>query len=184
MVHFLSLNIWSVFYVLLDQMWDCEICNLLPSVFIFYTGSQFFKLLLDSVYQSINVMTMISLYSNNVSIFYMLILIYHHCIKTQCSCRFIIGGKQDGQPIKAKTTEEKLFLETWRVQHRPVVYPSYIAATRNSFLHFSIDLGASIINAYKLSQQQILCKHVATLQLVQQSPRIHDQNRQMFEPAL
>lgn len=65
----------------------------------------------------------------------------------------------------------------------PVVYPSYIAATRNSFLHFSIDLGASIIDGYKLSQQPILCKYVATLQLVQQSPRIHDQNRQMFEPA-
>lgn len=59
----------------------------------------------------------------------------------------------------------------------PVIYPSHIAAARNSFLHFSIDLGASIIYVYKLSQQQILCKHVATLQLVQQSPRIHHQNR-------
>lgn len=62
----------------------------------------------------------------------------------------------------------------------PVIYPSQIAAARNSFLHFSIDLGASIIYAYKLSQQQILCKHVATLQLVQQSPRIHHRNRQML----
>lgn len=120
-------------------MWDCEICNLLPSVFIFYTGSQFFKLLLDSVYQSINVMTMISLYSNNVSIFYMLILIYHHCIKTQCSCRFIIGGKQDGQPIKAKTTEEKLFLETWRVQHSKFFYYLH-------FLYFLLLQNSNLIN--------------------------------------
>lgn len=64
----------------------------------------------------------------------------------------------------------------------PVIYPSQIAAARNSFLHFSIDLGASIIYAYKLSQQQILCKHVATLQLVQKSPRIH-QTDAKFEPA-
>lgn len=80
------------------------------------------------------------LYTVTTCLYFMLILIYHHYIKTQCSCHFIIGGKQDGQPTKAKTTEEKVFYKTWSMQPNGKLF-CYL-----HFLYFLLLQNSNLIN--------------------------------------